>query len=914
MFYSDHVHRKKKGSSTGPAQGILTTEPGNTAMTERPNRTAATLTRPIRRRHLLAGIGCLLIAFGLPLRAQEKRAPIITMQPEDVILGAGSSVWLSAEASGTPVPTLQWFFNGKPLPEGNNTTLPLSDIQADDAGFYWISASNALGQAYSRPALLTVTNTAPRFTLQPKAVGPQHPRPFRPGEFFYFYSGVEGSEPISRQWFHDGVPIPSATNGTLSIESATVSDSGYYSLAVSNAFGTAASEKLWVVVSPVIVIGLGQSAPTNIPPYRDDTTALAAGFDHLLALTANGSVAAWSSVGTGGTNVPPDLSPVLAVAAYGASGLALESSGRVVAWTGQNTGAGSFTKVPANMTSIVAIATSGNAGLAVRRDGSVAAWGTGPAAEVPRGLSNVVAIASGGVHASALKSDGTVVSWGGAPFISVPPDLTNAVAVSATAGHTLALRENGTVASWGSPPSPVPLHATNIVAVAAGAMVDLALRADGRVIAWGQDQGTLIPRIALLSNVVAIASSQRSAFIAAVVSDGAPHITLQPAGQSTGDRPLRLQARAVGEQPMSFQWQRNGSPIRGATNTTLALPGSPGSKIGTYRMVASNTGGSVTSRVVEIDIPYTGSLASALNALGVDWTTLVNGSNQSSSNRWFAQNRETFDGSGSARSGPIGPGEATTLKLSVRGPGSVSFRWKVSSEEGYDRLSFRNPQTGQRLSISGETDWTQITVPVTNNYNFLEWTYAKDTTVSAGQDAGWLDTVELIPGPPSISGPTRVINTLPGRTETLRIGASSMIPLSYAWYRDGAPVPGGVSSQFFSELAITAASVASTHSYTVIASNAAGATVSAPILVQVKDRLQISLPVAVPSEPFRLRLSWPDATAMTYDDANRLKLQASTNLVDWDYFAGSIIVTNGQAEVVDLRQQRPPNLFYRLGP
>ena len=47
--------------------------------------------------------------------------------------------------------------------------------------------------------------------------------------------------------------------------------------------------------------------------------------------------------------------------------------------------------------------------------------------------------------------------------------------------------------------------------------------------------------------------------------------------------------------------------------------------------------------------------------------------------------------------------------------------------------------------ISGETDWRQFTYQVPAGSHVLRWAYTKDGSVSAGQDAGWVDEVNFTP-------------------------------------------------------------------------------------------------------------------------------------------------------------------------
>src|SRR4051812_8523083 len=68
---------------------------------------------------------------------------------------------------------------------------------------------------------------------------------------------------------------------------------------------------------PGHVEGWGDNAvgQTSIPLGLDNVVAVAAGYDHSLALLANGKVTAWGGNSSGQTNVPADLTNVVAIAA-----------------------------------------------------------------------------------------------------------------------------------------------------------------------------------------------------------------------------------------------------------------------------------------------------------------------------------------------------------------------------------------------------------------------------------------------------------------------------------------------------------------------------------------------------------------------------------------------------------------------
>ena len=104
------------------------------------------------------------------------------------------------------------------------------------------------------------------------------------------------------------------------------------------------------------------------------------------------------------------------------------------------------------------------------------------------------------------------------------------------------------------------------------------------------------------------------------------------------------------------------------------------------------------------------------------------------------------DGSpGSARSGAIGDNGSTTLSTTVVGRGTLSFKWKVSSEGSYDEAHFI-VDGNTRDTISGFYDWCDMTVSIDSEGSHeIMWRYTKDSSVSEGSDCVWVDDVVWAP-------------------------------------------------------------------------------------------------------------------------------------------------------------------------
>ena len=91
--------------------------------------------------------------------------------------------------------------------------------------------------------------------------------------------------------------------------------------------------------------------------------------------------------------------------------------------------------------------------------------------------------------------------------------------------------------------------------------------------------------------------------------------------------------------------------------------------------------------------------------------------------------------------------ESSVMGARIIGSGTLSFQWKVSSEQSWDKLTFFIDGVEQD-NISGETDWAQKEYTIRGaGEHLLTWEYAKDVSVSNNGDCGWLDDVSWTTNP-----------------------------------------------------------------------------------------------------------------------------------------------------------------------
>ncbi len=145
-------------------------------------------------------------------------------------------------------------------------TLSLESAQVEDTGFYSVDVSNQPGTVTSCEARLIVGPLI--LTLQPADLL------VSAGDEACFFVDGEGQQPFTYQWYKgEGdarTPIDVETNPTAAlfefvIFSATFDDEGFYSVDVSNEFGTVASRAVFLDIEPIIFSppGDGEPQPTT---------------------------------------------------------------------------------------------------------------------------------------------------------------------------------------------------------------------------------------------------------------------------------------------------------------------------------------------------------------------------------------------------------------------------------------------------------------------------------------------------------------------------------------------------------------------------------------------------------------------------------------------------------------------------
>ena len=195
--------------------------------------------------------------------------PLITAQPTNLLVLAGTNAAFGVSLNGTAPFGYQWRFNGTNLLNATNAIYSIPSVGTNNAGNYAVVITNAAGSATSSNAALTVV-------LSPKS------RTNYASSTATFTATAFSPESLNYQWqkngtnLVDGGNLSGATNSTLTIASVSDADAANYSAVVSDASGSVTTSNAVLTVNDLLFIasqpqsqtvGLGSNVTFNVTVY-----------------------------------------------------------------------------------------------------------------------------------------------------------------------------------------------------------------------------------------------------------------------------------------------------------------------------------------------------------------------------------------------------------------------------------------------------------------------------------------------------------------------------------------------------------------------------------------------------------------------------------------------------------------------
>lgn len=257
----------------------------------------------------------------------------------------------------------------------------------------------------------------------------------------------------------------------------------------------------------------------------------------------------------------------------------------------------------------------------------------------------------------------------------------------------------------------------------------------------------------------------------------APSITTQPANQSvTVGQSATFTVTAGGTAPLTYQWQKNGANIAGATSASYSTPATATTDNGAkFDVVVSNSAGSVTSATATLTV----------TASPVAPTITTQPTNQT-----------------------VSSGQTATFTVVASGTSPLSYQWQKNTANiaGATGSSYTTPAT------STSDNGSQFCVVVTNSVGTATSNSATLTVSSTSNNAA----------PKIITQPANQTVTV-GQAATFSVVATGTPAPTYQWQKNGANISGATSASYSTPPTVSGDSGST---FDVIVSNSVGSVTS----------------------------------------------------------------------------------------
>ena len=301
--------------------------------------------------------------------------------------------------------------------------------------------------------------------------------------------------------------------------------------------------------------------------------------------------------------------------------------------------------------------------------------------------------------------------------------------------------------------------------------------------ASSQPLGTALVDPSFSFRMPAYSGSPASVTIAA--SATAPAITTQPGAASvTVGQTATFTVAASGSAPLTYQWQKNGTAISGATLASYTTPAMViGDNAATFRAVVTNSAGTATSNAAILTVTAAGATAPAITAQPAATSVTV--------------------------------GQTATFTVAASGSAPLTYQWQKNGTaiSGATLASYTTP-----AMVIGDNAATFRAV-VTNSAGTATSTAAILTVTAAAATA-----------PAITTQPTNKTVTV-GETANFSVVATGTPGPTYQWQKNDADISGATGTSYMTPATVSGDNGAT---FRCVATNSAGSTISGNAILQVQ--------------------------------------------------------------------------------
>ena len=286
------------------------------------------------------------------------------------------------------------------------------------------------------------------------------------------------------------------------------------------------------------------------------------------------------------------------------------------------------------------------------------------------------------------------------------------------------------------------------------------------------DSGTQF-RVVVSNSAGSMVSNTATLTVTAAAA--APSIATQPANQTvTTGQTATFSVVATGSSPLSYQWQKNGTAVAGATSSAYTTPATSTADSGAqFKVVVTNSVGSATSNAA---------------MLSVSTTAVVPSITTQPSNQTVAA------------------GQTAKFSVVASGTSPLSYQWQKGG-----------------ATIAGATSSTYTTPATSTADNGAQFKVVVTNSVGSATSNAAILSVSTTAVAPSITTQPSNQTVAAGQTAKFSVVASGTSPLSYQWQKGGAAITGATSSTYTTPATSTADSGAQ---FKVVVTNSAGSATS----------------------------------------------------------------------------------------